>query len=186
VPVVLGAIWFLQQKRNVGFVDSQDTSTAYRTMVWREGFGVLVSSPRHLAVGIGMDSLMKHWQDWHMFGNGFYPLSHLHSTPLMIAFERGVPTLIAWLAWMFFYLRMLWRTLRRPGLRWFERGVVIGAIGGTIGFLASSIVHFNWGDEEVVMIFYIIMGITMAINRLSEEGDEQESPARRVSEPLTA
>lgn len=165
IPLVLGGLFYLQQKRNVAFIDAKDGSTTWRTTVWREAVDVLISSPRHLAVGIGMDSIKTHWRDWGMFDNGNLPMGHMHSTPLQIAFERGVPTLIAWIAWMFFYLRILWRTLRRDSLAWFERGIVLGALGGATGFLASGLVHNNWGDSEVVMIFYLLMGLSLAVSR---------------------
>jgi uncharacterized membrane protein YuzA (DUF378 family) len=42
---------------------------------------------------------------------------------------------------------------------------VLGALGGLCGFFASGLVHYNWGDSEVVMIFYFIMGLTLAIQR---------------------
>jgi O-antigen ligase len=165
VPIALAGTFYLQQQRNVAFFDTKDGSTTWRMTVWREGFGVLVSNPRHLAVGIGMDSIKTHWQDWRMFDNGNLPMGHMHSTPLQMAFERGVPTLVAWLAWMFFYLRILWRSFRRNDLVWPERGVLLGCLGGTSGFLAGGLVHYNWGDSEVVMIFYLLMGLSLAINR---------------------
>ena len=163
VPLAAGGLYYLQQKRNVAFVDTGDNSTTWRTTVWREGVGVLISSPRHLAVGIGMDSLKTHWQDWGMFDNGNLPLGHMHSTPLALAFERGVPVLIAWIIWMFLYLRMLWRGFRSGEFDWFERGVLLGALGGTVGFLTSGLVHYNWGDSEVVMIFFLSMGVSISI-----------------------
>ena len=79
-----------------------------------------------------------------------------------------MPTLIAWIAWMIFYLQVLWKNLRRPGLDWPARGLLIGAFGGTIGFLTSGLVHYNWGDSEVVMIFYLIMGMSLAVIRNRE------------------
>jgi hypothetical protein len=164
IPLILGGLFYLQQKRNVGFVDTKDGSTTWRLTVWREGFNVLTRSPRHLAVGIGMDSIKTHWQDWQMFDNGNLPMGHMHNTALELAFERGVPTLIAWMIWIFIYLKLLWQGLRR-NLQWTERGILLGALGGTIGFLTSSLVHYNWGDSEVVMIFYLIMGCSLFILR---------------------
>ncbi len=162
VPLVIAGFFYLQQKRNVTFVDSTDGSTQWRMMVWREGFGVLTSNPRHMVVGVGMDSIKTHWPEWHMFDDGRQPLGHLHSDYLQLAFERGVPALIAWLVWIFLYLKMLWSALRKRELAWPERGLLLGAFGGTIGFLASGVVHYNWGDSEVVMIFYLIMGLSLA------------------------
>jgi len=28
-------------------------------------------------------------------------------------------------------------------------------------------VHYNWGDSEVVMVFYMIMGLALAVHRNS-------------------
>ncbi|MGH9882515.1 MAG: O-antigen ligase family protein, partial [Pyrinomonadaceae bacterium] len=48
IPVILGGLFILQQKRNVSFFDRTDQSTTWRETVWREGFDLLVSKPRHL------------------------------------------------------------------------------------------------------------------------------------------
>lgn len=177
IPLAAGGLYYLQQKRNVAFVDTSDNSTTWRMTVWREGVEVLVSNPRHLAIGVGMESIGYHWQDWGMFDNGKLPRSHLHSSPLALAFERGVPVLIVWIVWMFLYLRMLWRGFRRGDLDWFERGVLLGSLGGTLGFLAAGIVHFNWGDSEVVMVFFLIMGLSMTIVN-SSSGREKIAGSR--------
>lgn len=169
IPLAIGGLFYLQQKRNVAFIDAKDGSTTWRTTVWREAVDVLTSSPRHLAVGVGMDSIKTHWRDWNMFAGGTLPMGHMHSTPLQIAFERGIPALIAWIAWMHFYLRMLWRGVRRNDLAWPERGILLGCFGGTIGFIAGGLVHNNWGDSEVVMIFYLLTGLSLAVNRILSE-----------------
>ena len=171
IPIIIGGLIFLQQKRQVSFIDAKDDSTTWRTMVWREGINVLISDPRHLAVGVGMDSLKTHYLDWKMFDNGRQPIGHLHNDYLQIAFERGVPALIAWLVWIYFFLGSLLRRLIflgkgfKPRLDWPARGLIIGAFGGTIGFLTSGLVHYNWGDSEVVMILYLIMGMSLAVLR---------------------
>src|ERR1043166_1100323 len=172
IPLTIAGLFYLQQKRQVGFIDTSDESTAWRLMVWREGFGLLTSSPRHLAVGIGMDSIKNHYLEWHMFDDGRQPVGHMHSTPLQFALERGVPTLIAWIVWMFMYLQTLWRKLRKNKLEWIERGILLGAFGGTIGVLTSGLVHYNWGDSEVVMIFYLVMGLSLAVIKDAEARTE--------------
>jgi hypothetical protein len=52
---------------------------------------------------------------------------------------------------------------------WIDYGVALGALGGLVGFFVSGLVHYNWGDSEVVMIFYFIMGMTLALNRLTRD-----------------
>ena len=78
---------------------------------------------------------------------------------LQIALERGLPALIVWLILIGVYLRMLWRITRRESVDDFARGVALGALGGVLGFFMSGLVHYNWGDSEVVAVFYFIMGL---------------------------
>ncbi len=174
LPLVIAGVFVLHQKRNVGFFDSKDDSIRWRQTVQREGFQLLVSKPRHLLVGVGMDSIKAHWRAWGLFDNGRLPMGHMHSDYLQIALERGVPTLIAWLILMGMYARMLWQMRRRVRAEdWIERGIVFGALGGLIGFMLSGFVHYNWGDSEVVMIFYLIMGLSLVVERQTREQPER-------------
>jgi O-antigen ligase len=129
-----------------------------------------------------MDSIKGHWREWGMFDHGHIPIGHMHSNLLQLALERGVPALVLWLVLLGLYVHMLWRLTRelknnaasdrpadngrRAGLGlWIERGIVLGALGGLAGFFASGLVHYNWGDSEVVMVFYFIMGLSLAVRR---------------------
>lgn len=170
LPLVLVGLFVLQQKRNVGFFDQSDNSIVWRQTIWHEGFHLLTSNPRHLLVGVGMDSIKAHWREWGLFDNGRLPMGHMHSDYLQIALERGVPALIVWLILLGAYARTLWRVRRRvPTDNWMERGVVLGALGGLVGFMLSGVVHYNWGDSEVVMIFYLIMGLSLVVERQTRE-----------------
>lgn len=184
LPLIIAGLLVLQQKRQVGFFDRQDESTTWRETVWREGINLLVSNPRHLLVGIGMDSIKGHWREWGMFDHGRLPVGHMHSNLLQIALERGLPAFVVWLLLLGLYARILWR-LNRQQLEtshdnselatafkfsldrghWIDRGVVLGALGGLCGFFLSGLVHYNWGDSEVVMILYLIMGLTLVVQR---------------------
>ncbi|HXC72765.1 MAG TPA: O-antigen ligase family protein [Pyrinomonadaceae bacterium] len=168
LPLILVSVVVLQQKRGIGFFDRRDQSTSWREMVWREGFELLVSKPRHLLVGVGMDSIKGHWREWGLFDNGRQPIGHMHSNLLQIALERGVPALVAWLVLIGLYVRMLWKIVRRE-TDGFSRGLALGALGGTIGFFASGLVHYNWGDSEVVTIFYFIMGLCLVVERTNQQ-----------------
>ena len=162
IPLILGAVFLLQQKRSIGFVDRNDQSTTWRETVWLEGVQLLVSKPRHLLVGVGIDSIKGHWREWGLFDNGRLPVGHMHSNLLQIALERGVPALIVWLILLGIYGRMLWRIVRRAQDE-FSRSFALGALGGLVGFLTSGLVHYNWGDSEVVMVLYLIMGLSLSV-----------------------
>jgi O-antigen ligase len=186
VVVVPVGLFVLRERRGVGFVDQRDESTTWRETVWREGARMLVAKPRHLFVGVGMDSLKYRWREWGMFDNGRLPWGHLHSTPLQIAFERGLPALAVWLALLFLYCRMLWRLARRltGRARWIERGLALGALGGGVGFFTSGLVHYNLGDSEVAMTFYFIMGLALTLERLTT--DEAARGVRSNADKIAA
>lgn len=170
VPLVIAGLFILHQKRQVGFVDQSDQSIAWRETVWREGFDLLLSKPRHLLVGVGMDSIKGHWREWGLFDEGRLPVGHMHNTFLQLAVERGVPALLIWILFIFIYARMLWRMARSERVEgWIERGIVLGALGGLLGFLASGMFEYNFGDSEVVMIFYFVMGLSLVIERKQRE-----------------
>lgn len=169
LPLVLAGTFILHQKRNVGFFDSRDDSIRWRQTVQREGLQLLVSNPRHLLAGVGMDSIKAHWREWGLFDNGRLPMGHMHSDYLQIALERGVPALLAWLILMVVYARTLWLSQRKISKEnWIERGTALGALGGLVGFMISGLVHYNWGDSEVVMILYLIMGLSLVVNRVAQ------------------
>ena len=172
LPLVLASVVLLQQKRSIRFFDKSDQSTSWRETVWKEAFELLVSKPRHLVFGVGMDSIKSHWREWGLFDNGRQPIGHMHSNLLQIALERGLPALIVWLILLGVYVRMLWRIQRRAGIEDIARGLSLGALGGTIGFFTSGLVHYNWGDSEVVTLFYFIMGLCLVVERTNQRGTD--------------
>ena len=115
-----------------------------------------------------MDSIKGHWREWGLFDNGRQPIGHMHSNVLQIALERGLPALIVWLILIGVYLRMLWGITRRAGVEDLARGVALGALGGALGFFASGLVHYNWGDSEVVTVVYFIMGLCLVVERTNQ------------------
>jgi O-Antigen ligase/PDZ domain len=173
LPLIIAGLVVLQQKRNVGFIDRSDHSTTWREIVWAEGANLLVSNPRHLLIGVGMDSIKKRSRQWGLFDGGRIPMGHMHSNFLQIAVERGVPALLLWLTFLFVYARTLWRKIRvGASVPWMERGILLGALGGLAGFFVSGVVHYNWGDSEVVMVLYFIMGLTFAIHRMLPSAEQ--------------
>lgn len=44
-------------------------------------------------------------------------------------------------------------------------GILLGTLGALTGFLFSSLVNYNYGDAEVAMMFWFLMGTTDYTNR---------------------
>jgi len=114
-----------------------------------------------------MDSTKRYINEWNLFDNDGKPMGHFHSTPLQLLVERGLPGLVLWLWVLWIYGMTLMRHLRfqvsDSALDWREAGIVLGSFGGLVGFSASGLVHFNLGDAEVAMVFFMLMGLSICI-----------------------
>ncbi len=188
LPVVLISLVFLQQSRQVGFFDSKDASTTWRQTVYREGFDLWTDNPRNFFLGVGMDSIKKYAKEWHLFDDGRLPMGHFHSTPLQLLVERGLPALLLWLWVLWIYARMLLRQsgvwslesevqdsnpkskIQNPkSFGWQTRGIILGCFGGLVGFFTSGLVHYNLGDAEVAMVFFMLMGLSVSLSTRIEQ-----------------
>lgn len=138
-----------------------DPSSSLRAEVARVGLSRIWIHP---ILGHGMDAMKLHWNEWGFPGKD---MLHLHSTPLQLAFDRGLPMLALWLWLMIAFWLYLWRSLRQASEKSDTNtfGLLLGALGALTGFLASSIVNYNYGDSEVNMLFWFVMGMSVAINR---------------------
>jgi len=145
-----------------------DPSSSLRAQVARVGLSRLMLHP---VFGHGMDAMKLHWNEWGFPGKD---MLHLHSTPLQLVFDRGFPMLFLWL-WLMgaFWLLILRAQAKASDLSDTNSyGVLLGSLGALTGFLASSLVNYNYGDGEVAMMFWWLMGLAMVLVEQSDHPAE--------------
>lgn len=151
-----------------------DDSSSLRGEVARVGLSRILIHP---VFGHGMDAMKLHWNEWGFPGRD---LLHLHSTPLQLAFDRGLPMLALWL-WL---VTSLWFYIARGEKAARDRsdtnsfGLLLGILGALTGFLASSVVNYNFGDAEAAMMFWWLMGVATVLAN-GESG--RNSPENRTA-----
>jgi O-antigen ligase len=158
--LVLGAfaVW---RTRAEGAILLRDDSSRLRLAIARAALSRVAARP---LAGHGVDAVHRHWREWGFPGDD---VVHTHSTPLQLAFERGLPALFFWL-WL---LAAFWLTLTRA-----ERllrasadatahGLLLGAAGAFAGFCASSLVNYNFGDAEVMLLIWWLMGSVVMVRK---------------------
>ena len=151
------AIW---RTRTAGALTFEDHSASLRWQVARVGLSRVMLHP---VFGHGMDAVKNHWTEWGFPGTD---MIHLHSTPLQVAFERGLPALFLWL-WL---MVSCWLAAARAEklFRSFNdsnrHGLLLGATGAITGFFFSSLVNYNFGDAEVVLVFWWLMGTVVVLS----------------------
>ncbi len=148
------AVW---RTRAEGALVLRDASASLRLQVARVAFDRSLSRP---LFGHGMDAVHRHWREWGFPGTD---MLHAHSTPLQIVFDRGFPALLLWL-WL---MLTFWLAAARAERLWREsgeagaHGLALGITGALAGFLASSLVNYNFGDAEVALLLWWLMGATV-------------------------
>jgi hypothetical protein len=141
----------------------QDPSSSLRVQVARVGASRLIQHP---LFGHGMDSMHVHWKEWGFPGTD---MLHLHSTPLQLGFDRGLPALFFWLwiMWIFWRTTSSGEKSLRDSSDSNRYGLLLGATGAVAGFFASSLVNYNFGDGEVALVFWWLMGIVVVLSAAS-------------------
>jgi hypothetical protein len=162
--LLLAGAFIVWRTRPSGAVVFEDYSSTLRWSVARTGLSRIRLHP---FFGHGMDAVQNHWTEWGFPGTD---MIHLHSTPLQIAFDRGLPALLFWLwimaaGWM---MAARGEKLFRDFTDANRHGILLGATGAIAGFFASSLVNYNFGDAEVILVFWWLMGIVVSVSAQEE------------------
>lgn len=181
LAVALG-IFSVWRTRATGALLLDDASASLRAQVAKAGAARILMHP---LFGVGMDSIKTHWHEWGFPGN---VIIHMHSTPLELAFERGLPALFFWCWIMVTFLKLTWKAEKRfeNSADWATHGILLGALGAAIGFLASSLVNYNFGDGEVALVFWFMMGTVIAVSKMRPEEEDRASVLEPVSVSQTS
>lgn len=110
---------------------------------------------------------------------------HFHNNFIQIAVEMSLVGLAVFLWWMANSLRMGYSVFQRTDEKIApqdssriytagqdEKAVSLAAFSVLIGFLIHGLFEFNFGDSEVVMLIYFLMGaVAMLYRQTGSEGD---------------
>jgi branched-subunit amino acid transport protein len=163
--VLLLSLNWVQTHRAQKWLDLSDPGNQYRLLMWRDSLKFIRAHP---LFGVGLDSVVGHWQRWDLEAYRRYPLrSHFHSTPVQIAVECGLPALAAWLWLMGGYFRYLLRLSTVSKNRgWFPHGLASGILGGLVAVLLTSTLQYNFGDAESMIVFWFLMGLAFSLHSI--------------------
>ncbi|MDQ6652781.1 MAG: O-antigen ligase family protein, partial [Acidobacteriota bacterium] len=174
VLLAVGA-FAVYQTRAKNALSLEDSSSSLRFQVAKVGLSRMMLHP---LFGHGMDAMHVHWAEWGFPGTD---MLHLHSTPLQLAFDRGLPALILWL-WI---MALFWFTASRGEKSTRDSsdtnryGILLGATGAVAGFFASSLVNYNFGDGEVALVFWWLLGIVLSEARGRDRDQRSEIRGQR-------
>jgi len=164
VMLLFGA-FVVYQTRATNALWLQDPSSSLRVQVATVGLKRIMLHP---LFGHGMDSMHLHWAEWGFPGR---EMIHMHSTPLQLVFDRGFPALAFWLSIMatFWLISSRAEKSQRESRDSNRYGILLGATGAVAAVFASSLVNYNFGDEEVMLVFWWLMGIVVVLSEVNSK-----------------
>lgn len=159
-----------------------DTSTSYRVNIWK---AVIKIARDYFFTGVGTGNAA--------FGT-VYPLyslagiesaPHSHQLYLQILVELGIFGLAAFLCAMLVWMRANFTFYAQmggesPRKLYVARLYSAAGFCGIVGVLVQGMTDYVWYNYRVVLMFWLVCGLTMAVRRVSI----RENPARDKVKPI--
>jgi O-antigen ligase len=166
LPIVLALAFFVSPKsikqRAQSVFSLKSYSNAIRIEYLKTGWEIIKEYP---LFGTGPDTVDV------IFQNPKYDLSedarnnvHLHNNIIQIAAERGLFTLLAWLAFLIWAFISLMKSAKNRDPSLFP--LTAAALAGLLALFAAGFFEYNFGDSEVITLFLYLITIPFAAKRI--------------------
>jgi O-antigen ligase len=159
----------LQDRLRSAF-DPFDAGNAQRVEMWRTGWQWVQQQPLR---GLGDRDLKNEYRSHHAGRPDVEIQGHLHSNLVMFAVIWGIPGLVLALAFLGTIIYRLWRRWRALQTRRappapdhdLARAWCLGGIGAWSGLIVSGLFEWNFGDAEIALMVWLIVGVGLARSR---------------------
>jgi O-antigen ligase len=144
-------------------VDLQHPENASRLLLWKAGLKIFADHP---VVGVGdidLGDLLKAYAEPGYSG----AWGHVHNIMLQILVTLGAVGGAAALTLFTLIFVTEWRIYRRVREDWFAGSFVLGAMAVFVGFQVNGLTEWSFGDQEVVILLWVTVGISLALGRLA-------------------
>jgi len=143
------------RQRAVGIINTQtDYSNLERIHIWTTSYEIFKDYPIMGIGGGNFRDVMDKYQNRKSF-------SHAHNNFIQIGVENGLIGLALYLyIWFLFFKEGFLAT--KKGLDPFSKGVILGGIAALVGFHIAGLFEYNFGDAEVAMMMWVLVGFTFA------------------------
>jgi O-antigen ligase len=169
IPAVAGlllAVYFFApgefRARLHSSFEPRHATNVERTLMWKAGWRMFRERPW---TGVGLQDLRAIYPRYREPQAREVP-GHLHSDFVQIAATMG---LVGLAAFVLLYGSLfvaagadLPRALPERGL---AAGIQLGVVAGLVGFLVAGCFEWNFGDEELLDLLYVLVGLAFATRR---------------------
>ena len=146
----------------------RDVTLNDRIAMWKAGRAMIADHP---LFGVGPGRVKPLYPRYRVAGFITPNPGHLHNNLVMIAAETGIPSLLAYLAFVGAFFVGALRVVRRAPRGDPARAVALGAIGAMAALFSAGMFEYNFGDVEVLMATLVVATLPFAAARAGRSAD---------------
>lgn len=169
ILVVLFAPPYVAQRLQ-SIVDPGHPENASRLALWETGWTIFTHYP---VFGVGDIDLRELYDRYAVVENPEHH-GHLHNVPLQILVTLGIAGFAALYALFVRIAITEWKIYHRVKNDWFRGSVALGALGVFVGFHVMGLTEWSFGDQEIVILFWITVGLSLAAGRVPASESPQD------------
>ncbi len=149
--------------RIASIVDPNHPDNVSRLMMWTAGWRIFMDHP---FVGVGdidLGMLMRQYAD-----PGYPGLwGHMHNIAMQFLVTLGIVGAAAVAALFVKIARVEWRIYKSVRGEWFSGSLVLGSLAVFVGFQVNGLTEWSFGDQEVVILLWLTLGLSLAVANFS-------------------
>lgn len=150
-----------------------DSSTSYRVYIWNAA-ARMVKNFCMSGIGIGSDAFSKVYIRYSL--SGIEKAPHAHNLFLQTCIEIGLPGLLVFLAVIVVFMQCSFSFFKKCMDGRMKSGKFLSLAGfcGIMGVLLQGLTDYIWYNYRVYLLFWMVIGLTVAIQNLSCEDSRFE------------
>jgi len=136
-----------------------------RFLGWRTSLNIIRQRP---LTGTGINTFYEVYPEFKL-PDARERLCHAHNVFLHLGAETGVFGMGAFCILLIFFFKMCWRVYRTVSLVPHEDyygWVTVGLLAGTVGFIVHNAGDYLFGNGQIGILFWIIMGFVKGLERM--------------------
>ncbi|UCD85136.1 MAG: O-antigen ligase family protein [Deltaproteobacteria bacterium] len=156
--LLLSSPSFVQRVKSIGDISEANN----RIPLWRSTIRMIKDYP---IVGVGPGGYSTGQKEYRITEKEKKTSwCHAHNNLLQELADNGIIGLLSYLwLWCVIFKVGIATLLRISGGQGYRRTFLLGAIAGLVGFHIEGMFEYNWGDSEVALLMWLVVGIMMVI-----------------------
>lgn len=162
LTIVVGSLFLgspMFAKRVKKIADISETNE--RIPLWRSTIRMIKDYP---IIGVGPGEYSRVQKDYRLTEREReVSWCHAHNNLLQEMADNGIIGLLSYLWLWYIIFKVGFTALRISGRQDYRRSFLLGAISGLMGFHIEGMFEYNWGDSEVALLTWLVVGIMMVM-----------------------